>query len=208
MITIISKRKIGFFNPRVNILETGIGPNSPKYNEAIFETNGTGELQKAPDWINRPLGVRGKLKAADPDVDINAQNMNTWRLAASDGHVMEVKVQTSGEPSELEMLAASKSAQQAAKVAAQADKPLPEVKTADELNGLNKTQLLEHAAAKHDIQLSTGTPKAEIVAAILNAQAELAKAVGGFDDSEAADQETRDEEAEDEARDAVREAKH
>src|SRR5258708_31747649 len=84
MITIISKRRFGFRNPNPDkdILRTGLGPNAPKFHEAYFVTAGTGELEQAPEWINRKLGPD---KAHPLGVDLNIQNILTWERAKKDG---------------------------------------------------------------------------------------------------------------------------
>ena len=70
MTQIISKRKFRFQNPDVDLMRTGMGgPNSMKYDQAVFETSGTGEIQQAPDWIKEKLGPRRRQNEGDPPVD-------------------------------------------------------------------------------------------------------------------------------------------
>ena len=178
MITIISKRKIGFYNPDVDLLQTNIGSgaNQIPFERALFTTNGTGELQQAPDWVNRPAN---KPHPKNKNLDANHQNMNTWRLANKDGHVMEVKIQ-GGALDQMDALAQeaqARSAEAAAKAASSADLPETQAVPVDQLAKLNKTQLLEHAAEHHDLQLSPNAPKADIIKAIVDAQEAKAAAV-------------------------------
>lgn len=170
MQTIISKRAFRFHHPNVDVMTLGAGAGAPKYEDAVFVTNGTGELQQAPDWINKKLGVRKKLDPAHPDVDINQQNLFTWERGVKDGHLMAVKVDSQGaEPSELEKQSAARQAENAARVARDNSNP-PVVLTVDELNAMNKTQLLEHASVEHGLELPSGTTKPEIIEAIQKAQ--------------------------------------
>lgn len=176
-ITIISKRVFRFHHPNIDVMTLGAGAGAPKYEDAVFVTNGTGELQQAPDWINRNLGVRKKsaesVKLNHPDIDINAQNMLTWERGVKDGHLMEVQIRSGAEgaePSDLEKQSAARQAEIANQVANSDGEP-QDVMTVDELNAMNKTQLLEHAAVEHGLELPSGTTKVEIIEAIQKAQA-------------------------------------
>lgn len=171
MITIISKRAIGFFNPNVALLDTGHGPRSPKYNDAVFITKGKGELERAPEWVNAKLGARKDAKGEylQPLRDINQQNLNTWALHEADGHIMEVAVKlgTPDTPSLLEQEAAARQAELANE---QANKSEPVLKSADELDELSKAQLLDHAEQVHGLELSAKSTKESIIAAVIEAQ--------------------------------------
>jgi hypothetical protein len=172
MLTIISRRKIAFFNPNIPVLETGTGPKSPKYSEAVFVTKGNGEIEKVPDWVNKPLGPRKRLQPTDAAVDLNQQNLNTWKLHEADGHIMEIDVKK-GAATGLEEEAAARQAEIARKAGETPEYP---VKTPDELERMTKNELLDHAEEAHGIRLDVRTPKSDIVSAITQAQVAKANA--------------------------------
>jgi len=135
----------------------------------VFITKGNGELEDAPDWINKPLGNRPPQKDAPPNAvaqDINQQNLNTWRLHKEDGHILEVAVKE-GNQTGLEEEAAARQAE-AAKKAAEMDEV--EFKTPEELDAMNKNELLDYIKEHHGVQLPASTPKAEVISAITDAQ--------------------------------------
>jgi hypothetical protein len=170
-IQIISKRKIAFFNPNVNILETSDRPGGKRYHEAVFTTRGDGNLEMAPDWIKAPLGKRPIPEGAPKNaivVDINQQNINTWNLHESDGHIMEVEIKNAAKASELEKEAAARLAEAGNRANNLPERPLLD---ADALDTMNKGQLIEHAEENHGLELDSKLTKAEIISAIVTAQA-------------------------------------
>jgi hypothetical protein len=172
MPTIISRRKIAFFNPNIPVIEVGDKPKSPKYQDAVFITKGNGELENAPEWVNKPLGLRKKSNSSQRDIDINAQNLNTWKLHEDDGHIMEVDVKK-GTASGLAEEAAARQAENARKAA---EKPEVLLKTPDELSAMNKNELLDYAEETYNLKITTATSKADIIAAITNAQVQAVAA--------------------------------
>jgi hypothetical protein len=177
-IQIISKRKFRFHNPNVDLLQGGIVPIGPavgdsavKYQSAIFETNGTGDLEPAPEWIKKPMGPRKKAKLTDPDVDINAQNILTWKRAEADGHLMEVFLgRSTGEVSELEKTAAARQTEQAREILeGTADQSRP-VKTFEELQAMKKDDLLAYAKDAFGVELDETANKSGLISAIQKAQ--------------------------------------
>ena len=166
---IISRRKFRFQNPNVDLLAAGVGQNSPKYEQAVFETNGKGELQQAPDWINKPMGPRVKAESTHPDVDKNQTNLNTWKWGVQDGHLMEVEVKND-QASDLEKAAAARQAEQAKRIADGTEGGGVPVKTHEELSAMTKDDLIEHAKVNHDLELTGNMKKDDIIASIKEAQ--------------------------------------
>jgi hypothetical protein len=170
MIQIISKRKFRFQKPGVDLLSAAGafgGKDQVKYEAAMFETNGTGDLQQAPDWIRAKLGPRPKQDARDSDVDINAQNLLTWERAEADGHLMEVQLKKNMEEvSVLEREAAARSTELAREIAEGTKDDTRSVVTVEQLQSMKKDELIEHAETNHNLKLSGNLTKDELVSAI------------------------------------------
>lgn len=176
MITIISKRRFGFRNPNPDkdILRTGLGPNAPKFHEAYFVTAGTGELEQAPEWINRKLGPD---KAHPLGVDLNIQNILTWERAKKDGHILEVEVKTGyaeAPITDLEQLSQVRQAETAARIASGEGDGTRNVVSAEQLERMTKQQLVDHAAEYHDLELDPKKPREELLTAVKTAQQQKA----------------------------------
>jgi hypothetical protein len=172
MPTIISRRKIAFFNPNIHVLTVSDQPRSPKYNEAVFITKGEGELETAPDWINAKLGPATDRDGSKilPVRDKNQQNLNTWAHHEADGHIMEVQVKA-GPKSQLEEEAATRQAEAARKAS---ETPEVEFKTPEELAAMNKGDIQSHAEENHGLKLPNSMPKDDMIAAVIEAQAKKA----------------------------------
>ena len=169
MPTIISRRKIAFFNPNIHVLSVSDSARSPKYSEAVFTTKGEGELETAPDWVNKKLGPATDKdgKPLMPLRDKNQQNLNTWMHHEADGHIMEVAVKA-GPTTQIEEEAAARQAEAARKAS---ETPEPEFKTPEELSGMNKADIQDHAKEEHGLELPTKMSKEEMIAAVLDYQA-------------------------------------
>ncbi len=169
MSTIISRRKIAFFNPNIHVLSVSDSARSPKYHEAVFVTKGEGELETAPEWINAKLGPVTDRDGnfVLPLRDKNQQNLNTWAHHESDGHIMEVAVK-SGPKTQIEEEAAARQAEAARKASETKE---PEFKTPEELASMNKSDIQDHAKENHDLELPTKMSKEEMIAAVLDYQA-------------------------------------
>jgi len=167
MLTIISRRKIAFFNPNIPILSVSDQPRSPKYHEAVFVTKGEGELETPPDWINAKLGPAMSADGKQLSHDKNQQNLNTWMNHEADGHIMEVQVKA-GPKTELEEEAAARQAEAARKASETKE---VQFKTPEELAAMNKGDIQAHAEESHGLKLPNNMPKDDMIAAVIDAQA-------------------------------------
>lgn len=164
MPTIISRRRIAFFNPNINVLSVSDQARSPKYHEAVFTTKGEGELETAPEWVNAKLGP---VEGVTPVRDKNQQNLNTWARHEADGHIMEVQVKA-GPTTQIEEEAAARQAEAARKASETKE---VEFKTPEELQAMNRADIQSHAKENHGLELSGKMSKDEMIAAVLDYQA-------------------------------------
>lgn len=181
-ITIVSRKKFHFHNPdpamdllKVN-LDAAASGNREKYNEAVFVTNGNMELQTAPEWINKKMGLdpsRGvnEQGVRHTQVDLNERNLLTWAHALKDGDIYQVNV-VNGDPQTQDM-AVSADAQQAenaraAKLAAEAEekKNGEALAATQQMTGMTKPQIVQFAKASYQMDLDEKLSKEQMIEAV------------------------------------------
>jgi len=181
-ITIVSRKKFHFHNPdpaldilKVN-LDSAASRNREKYQEAIFVTNGNMELQAAPEWINKELGLDpskgvNEQGVRHTNVDLNERNLLTWRHALADGDIYQVNV-VSNDPKTTDM-AVSADAQKAenaraAKLAAEAEekKNSEALAATQQMTGMSKPQIVQFAKASYQMELDEKLSKEQMIEAV------------------------------------------